>query len=80
MSRPFEQIARADLGIVTGGLTSSIRTRRQAPEMQQAQQPSGVEQKLAGLMSALQGGGQAAPPAQPAPAPSPMDGLMKMMG
>ncbi|MBK9030215.1 MAG: hypothetical protein IPL61_02555 [Myxococcales bacterium] len=71
LTSPFVGIDRADLAAVTGGLSSTIRTRRQAPEVP-SPQPSGVEQKLAGLMGALQGAGQRP---RPAPTANPMAGL-----
>lgn len=60
---------------VTGGLSSTIRARPRAKPAQPAS--SGVETKLAGLMSSLQGLGQAPAQAapQPQPAPSPFGGL-----
>lgn len=65
---------------VTGGLTSTIRTRRQAPEVPTGQ-PSAIEQRMAGLTAALGQVGKA--PAQPAPQPampSPLGGLGLPMG
>ncbi len=60
---------------VTGGLSSTIRTRRQAPEVPTGQ-PSAIEQRMAGLTSVLGqiGKGAAQPAPQPA-TPSPMGGL-----
>lgn len=69
---PFLSIDRHHLDAVTGGLASTIRTRRQAPEVQQ-QADTALQQRLAGLSQALAGVGKQA--AQPAPAASPMAGL-----
>lgn len=71
----FSEIPRRDLDAVTGGLTATIRTRRQAPDVPSAQ-PSAVEQKLAGLSAALANVGRAPAPAAPAPAASPLTGLL----
>jgi|JI10StandDraft_1071094.scaffolds.fasta_scaffold04666_8 hypothetical protein len=73
----FSEIRRVELDAVTGGLTATIRTRRQAPDVPSAQ-PSAVDQKLAGLSAALAGVGRAPPASTPAPAaaPNPLAGLL----
>lgn len=71
----FSEIPRVDLDAVTGGLTATIRTRRQAPDVPSAQ-PSAVDQKLAGLSAALANVGRAPAPAPAAPAASPLAGLL----
>lgn len=76
MPPAFSEIRRVELDVVTGGLTATIRTRRQAPDVPSAQ-PSAVDQKLAGLSAALANVGRA-PAATPAPAaaPNPLAGLL----
>ncbi|MBK7072124.1 MAG: hypothetical protein IPH44_07455 [Myxococcales bacterium] len=71
----FSEIPRVDLDAVTGGLTATIRTRRQAPDVPSAQ-PSAVDQQLAGLSAALANVGRAPAPAAAAPAASPLAGLL----
>jgi len=71
----FSEIPRRDLDAVTGGLTATIRTRRQAPDVPSAQ-PSAVDQQLAGLSAALTNVGRAPAPAAAAPAASPLAGLL----
>ena len=71
----FSEIPRVDLDAVTGGLTATIRTRRQAPDVPSAQ-PSAVEQQLAGRSAALTNVGRAPAPAAAAPAASPLAGRL----
>ncbi|MBP9172670.1 MAG: hypothetical protein KBG48_35250, partial [Kofleriaceae bacterium] len=75
-TRSFLTIDREALSAVTGGLSSTIRARPRSKPAEPAGASSGVETKLAGLMSSLQGVGQPQAQAQaPAPAPSPFGGL-----
>ena len=77
MPPAFSENRRVELDAVTGGLTATIRTRRQAPDVPSTQ-PSAADQKLAGLTSALANIGRApaASTAAPAAAPNPLAGLL----
>ena len=72
---PFLEIQRDALGIVTGGLSSTIRARPRATPQQNPNASSGVEAKIASLAGALQSLKQPQEPQQQQQAAQPAPGI-----